>query len=228
MEYEYLVDGQLGKNAEQITQQMQISREGWDITLSRDGFSAQRTFEEEQDPEKLRQEVKEILSRYLRAFSFVIGVNIELAPSSSVQVRKPGHIALIMQERVHVLDAMIVSGPDTLPNVESLNQLVDVYGTDPLVRDVVDLYLEACGAERDSDIAIPLYKAWEAIKSTFDEEKEMAQVLEIPDWKNLKYNLNWHRHWEKEFRRPKKELSIVNCKERMKEVIRSFIKNRSG
>lgn len=228
MEYKYTVGGQLGQNAEQITEQIQISREGWDITLSRDGFSAHRTFEEEQDPEKLKQGVRGIVCQFLRALSFEIGVNINLAPSSSLQVQKPGHITLIMNERVHVLDAVTVRGPGTLPAVERLHGLVDTCGTDLLVRDVVDLYLEACEAKRDSDIATSLYKAWEAIKSNFDGEKEMAQVLGISDWKNLKQNLNWHRHWPKKFQRPKKQLSIASCRQWMKQVILSFLKHRAG
>lgn len=228
MEYKYTVGGQLGKNAEQITEQIQIRREGWDITLSRDGFSAHRTFEDEQDPEKLRHEAREIVSRYLRALSFEIGVNIELAPSSSMQVQKPGNITLIMNERIHLIDAVLVSGPGTLPAVEHLDELVDACSSDSLVAAVLDLCLEACEARRDPDVATSLYKAWEAIESTFDGEKEMAEALEIPGWKNLKQNLNWHRHWPKKYPPPKKRLSMAHCKQRMKQVILSFLKHRSG
>jgi len=206
---------------------MPITREGWDITLSRDGFSAQKTFEEEQDPEKLRREVREIVSQFLRALSFEMGVNIELAPSSSVQIRKQGHITLSIHEVVQTASAMIVAGPDTLPAVEGLDYFVNAYTSDPLVAEVVDLYLEACGARRDSDIGIPLYKAWEAIKSAFDGEEQMAQVLGIRDFDVLRQNLNWHRHWEEKFERPKKQLSMAECKERMKEIIQSFIEYRS-
>lgn len=228
MEYKYTVDGLLGKNAEQIIEQIQISREGWDITLSRDGFSAHKTFREEQDAEKLRQEAREIVSQYLRALSFEIGVNIELAPSSSVQVRKPGHITLTMHEQVHMLDAVIVSGPGTLPAVEHLDELAHAYSTDPLFAEVVDLYVEACEAKDDPNIAVSLYKALEAIKSNFGGEKKMAQALKIPDLKNLKRNLNWHRHWPKKDRPPKKLLSMADCKQQMRQVILSFLEHQSG
>lgn len=227
MEYEYTVAGLLSKHPEQITQQIQMAREGWDITLSRAGFSAHKTFGEEQDAEELKQEVREILSQYLRALGFEIGVNIGLAPSGSVQVRKPDHTTLTIHEVAHTASAMIVAGPGTLPAVEHLHQLVDTCSTDPLVKYVIDIYLEACEAKRDPDIAIPLYKTWEAMKSAFDGEEQMAQVLGICDSDVLRQNLNWHRHWEEKFEPPKKQLSMAECKERMKQVIDSFIDSRS-